>query len=71
MSATAMFNDIWAGLVPAVVKPFRTKRNGQTVVRYRWARVDGMHCCGGVFTSVEAAVAAKRRDARFSQIEVA
>lgn len=71
MTATALFNDVWAGKVLAVVKPFRTKRNGQTVTRYRWQRADGQHCCGGVFTSVEFAVAAKRRDARFSNIEVA
>jgi hypothetical protein len=66
--ATAMFLDIWAGAVPAVVLPFKTKRLGQTVTRYRWQRQDGMHCCGAVYTSPEAAVAAKSRDARFSDV---
>lgn len=68
MTATALFHDIWAGHVPAVVKPFKTKRNGVAVIRYRWEREDGLHCCSAVFQSVAGAVAAKRRDQRFSNI---
>jgi hypothetical protein len=65
-TTTAFFNDVWSGPVEAFVAPFRTKRKGATVTRYRWQRQDGQHCCSSVFTSLEQAVAAKRRDARFS-----
>ena len=65
---SALFLDPWAGPVLAFVKPFATKRNGQRVTRYRWQRQDGLHCCGVVYTSPELAVAAKRRDARFTDV---
>lgn len=65
-TTTAFFNDIWAGPVEAFVAPFRTKRRGETVTRYRWERRDRQHCSSTVFTSPEQAVAAAQRDARFS-----
>lgn len=65
---TAINRDIWKGDVLCHVAAFKTTRNGQRVTRYRWQRVDGMHCHSGVFTSPEMAVAAIRRDARFSAI---
>lgn len=67
--ATATFKDTWAGAVPAHVIAFKTTRNGARVTRYRWQRVDGMHCCGSTFTTVAAAVAAKLRDARFADVQ--
>lgn len=68
--ASALFMDTWAGPVLATVQPFKTTRNGQRVTRYRWQRADGLHCCAAVYTSPEAAVAHKRRDARFADIRV-
>lgn len=68
--ASGLYLDIWSGPVLAVVKPFRTKRNGQTVTRYRWTRADGMHCCGAIYMTPEQAVAAKRRDARFADVRL-
>ncbi|ESW92931.1 hypothetical protein NKL07_21890 [Mesorhizobium sp. C280B] len=65
---TATFHDIWAGPVPAHVVAFKTTRKGERVVRYRWQRVDGNHCCSVVYLTPAAAAAAKRRDARFSNV---
>ncbi|MER9768916.1 hypothetical protein NKJ09_22960 [Mesorhizobium sp. M0189] len=70
--ATALFNDVWAGLVPAAVIPFRTKRNGQAVTRYRWQREDGQACGGHTpAVSVEVAMRGVTWDQRFSNVKAA
>lgn len=66
-TATALYLDPWSGPVLAFVAPFKTKRNGERVTRYRWQRADGLHCCGVVYRTPEAAVAAKRCDRRFRE----
>lgn len=67
--ATALFYDIWAGNVPALVVPFKTTRKGQRVTRYRWQRVDGLHCDSRTFITIQGAVSALARDRRFSNVE--
>ncbi|MBX9457106.1 MAG: hypothetical protein KL863_14365 [Rhizobium sp.] len=71
-AATAIFQDTWAGEVAAVLLPFKTKRNGQTVTRYRWQEeIRGFAAGGWVspFVSVEQAVACARRHHLFSNVQ--
>lgn len=72
--ATATYNDIWAGEVAAVLLPFKTKRNGQTVIRYRWQEQVRGFAAGGwasPFMSVEQAVACAKRHHMFSNVQAA
>jgi len=67
--ATATFHDTWAGEVPASLVPFRTTRNGQPVIRYRWTRADGLTTgYASPFKTVAGAVARIRADRRFSNV---
>ena len=67
--ATAMYNDIWAGNVPAHVVAFTTTRKGQRVTRYRWQRVDGQSCGGHTpAISGDVAVRGVSWDKRFSDV---
>jgi hypothetical protein len=73
-AATATYNDIWAGAVEAILLPFKTKRNGQTVVRYRWEeKVRGFEAGGwrSGFVSIDQAISNARRHRAFSNIQPA
>lgn len=69
--ATATFKDIWAGNVAAELREFKTTRRGQRVTRFRWQRVDGMHCDSRAFQTISGAIAALARDARFCDVVAA
>jgi hypothetical protein len=72
IKATATFNDVWFGEVPAHLVSFKTSRGGVAVVRYRWRAQKGGTSCGfasGGFPSVARAIAAALSHARFSNIE--
>jgi hypothetical protein len=69
-AAFATYRDIWAGAVPAALVPFRTKRNGGAVVRYRWKSANGCAVGGfrGAFVSAAQGVKAAERHAEFSNV---
>lgn len=71
-NATATYRDTWAGEVAAVLVPFKTKRRGETVTRYRWQEQDRSFSCGGwatPFVSVEQAIACAKRHHLFSNVQ--
>ena len=45
--AKAIVIDTWAGELTAILIPQRTKRNGQSVIVYRWLDARGF-CCDGL-----------------------
>ena len=67
-AATATYLDIWAGPIPALLVPFRTKRRGVTVTRYRWQGEKGQAVGGfaSPFVSVDGALRAIARHACFA-----
>ena len=67
-AAYATFLDPWAGAVTVALVPFRTKRNGQTVTRYRWQTASGKSVGGyrAPFVTVEYALRAIQHHACFS-----
>lgn len=72
VAAAACYHDTWVGDVAAVLVPFKTKRNGQTVTRYRWQEEVRGFAAGGwasPFVSVEQAVACAKRHALFSHVQ--
>lgn len=44
--ATAWYQDVWAGRLPAYLKPQRTMRRGQRMIVYRWVTDRGSPCDG-------------------------
>jgi hypothetical protein len=69
--ATATYRDCYAGPVAASLVPFRTKRRGETVTRFRWLQANGQGAGGfvsGGFATVAGAVAAAQRHAEFSNV---
>lgn len=67
-AAYATYFDTWAGPITAALVPFRTKRNGETVTRYRWQAANG-HSVGGFrspFQTVDGALRAIGRHACFA-----
>ena len=73
-AATATYRDTWAGEVAAVLLPFKTKRKGVSVIRYRWHElVRGFECGGWAspFVTVDQAVACAKRHALFSNVQAA
>ena len=70
--ATAIYNDTWAGEVAAVLLPFKTKRKGVSVIRYRWHElVRGFECGGWAspFVTVDQAVANAKRHRMFKDVQ--
>jgi hypothetical protein len=67
-AAYATFTDIWAGPIAAQLVPFRTKRRGETVTRYRWQSANGQSVGGfaSPFVSVDGALRAIARHACFA-----
>ena len=71
--ASATFRDTWSGDVAAHLVPFRTKRNGETVTRFRW-RAENGEIVGGFrspFASVDRAIRAVARHHAFSNVRAA
>lgn len=69
-AATATFNDIWAGDLSAALVPFKTKRKGATVVRFRWMTERGgsVGIWANPFSSPSAGVAAAKRHPSFADV---
>lgn len=67
-AAYATYFDIWAGPVEAALIPFKAKRKGETVTRYRWQRANGQSVGGfaSPFVTVDGALAAIKRHACFA-----
>lgn len=70
--ATATYSDTWAGNVAAHVEGFKTKRKGETVMRYRWTRANAsIGIWSAPFTSIANAMAAAQRHPAFSNVQPA
>ncbi|MDO6963995.1 hypothetical protein [Rhizobium alvei] len=72
IAATATFRDTYAGVVAAILVPFKTKRKGQTVTRYRWQEEVRGFAAGGwasPFVSTDQAIACAKRHALFSNVQ--
>jgi hypothetical protein len=67
-AAFATYFDTWAGPITAALVPFRTKRKGVTVTRYRWQAANGQAVGGfaSPFMTVEGALRAIERHACFA-----
>lgn len=72
-AAFAIHNDTWAGERTVALLPFRTKRRGETVTRFRWVDDRGQSAGGfaAPFVSPERAVAAVARHACFRDAHIA
>lgn len=70
--ASSTFNDIWAGETPVWLVPFKTKRGGQTVTRYRWESGKAVHCgfASSGFATPEQGMAAANRHALMSPVQI-
>lgn len=72
-AAFATYRDIWAGEIEAALVPFKTKRKGVTVTRFRWVDERGMSAggFGSPFQTVEGALRAVQRHHEFSDVAAA
>ncbi len=69
--AFSTFKDTFAGVVTAYLIPFKTKRRGERVTRYRWTTEAGG--CGfapGGFPSMERAIEAVQRHQLMGPVQV-
>ena len=69
--ATAWYQDVWAGVLPAYLKPQRTTRRGERVIVYRWVTdrgtvCDGLRCGFGAERMIGSAL----RNPAFSDVAV-
>lgn len=67
--ATAVFSDTWSGRVLAYLKPFRTRRAGVPVTRYRWQTDRGAQCLP-VTLGPRAMVSAACISSRFEDVAI-
>lgn len=63
----AIFQDTYFGPTEVVVIAFRTKRDGERVIRFRWEKAPGVKGCittgfgSAGFPTVDAAISAAKR----------
>ena len=70
--ASSTFTDIYCGETAVFLVPFKTKRMGQTVTRYRWESGKAVHCgfASSGFSTPEAGMAAANRHALMGPVQI-